>query len=251
MDPLSGCGQSPPFSPRDGCADAAASWSAKGYASVFPGAPARPFLMGKAPQRPAFPRDTPKIRRANSEALLPRRGKQRRSRTPAASPCPCGARQRRPTHAFAGGRPLLVGLPPSAPAATPSEPQRSAPAPARGAGACLHGPKALEAGTAGGAWGLGGLGGAPRHESPPGFSHYMPVPPSRGPRPAKQSAHRGRTAPSAVYYPHRPQKQPARVGTRTVKECRNRFPLTSEQPSPADGTGCRGRGSRGSRRSAL
>ena len=35
------------------------------------------------------PRQT-KIRRANSEALLPRRGKQRRSRTPAAYPCPPG-----------------------------------------------------------------------------------------------------------------------------------------------------------------
>ena len=50
----------------------------------------QPFLMGKAPQRPALPRDTPKIRRANSEALLPRRGKQRRSRTLAAYPCPAG-----------------------------------------------------------------------------------------------------------------------------------------------------------------
>ena len=34
--PLSGCGQSPPFSPRDGCVDSVASWSAKGYASVPP-----------------------------------------------------------------------------------------------------------------------------------------------------------------------------------------------------------------------
>ena len=50
----------------------------------------QPFLMGKALQRPAFPRDAPKIRRAISEALLPRRGKQRRIRTPAAYPCPAG-----------------------------------------------------------------------------------------------------------------------------------------------------------------
>ena len=50
----------------------------------------QPFLMGKAPQRPALPRDTPKIRRANSEALLPRRGKQRRSRTLAAPLAPAG-----------------------------------------------------------------------------------------------------------------------------------------------------------------
>ena len=54
------------------------------------GAPARPFLMGKPFLHPTLPRDTPKIRRANSEALLPRRGKQRRSRTPAAYPCPPG-----------------------------------------------------------------------------------------------------------------------------------------------------------------
>ena len=54
------------------------------------GAPARPFLMGKPFLHPTLPRDTSKIRRANSEALLPRRGKQRRSRTPAAYPCPPG-----------------------------------------------------------------------------------------------------------------------------------------------------------------
>ena len=44
-------------------------------------------------------------------------------------PCPCGARQRRPTHAFAGGRLLLPSLPPSAPAAAPTETKRSAHAP--------------------------------------------------------------------------------------------------------------------------
>ena len=45
------------------------------------------------------------------------------------APCPCGARQRRPTHAFAGDRPLRVGLPPSTPAAAPTETKRSAHAP--------------------------------------------------------------------------------------------------------------------------
>ena len=46
------------------------------------------------------------------------------------APCPCGARQRRPTHAFAGGRLLL-----------PLQPKRNAAPmpPARGAWARLHG----------------------------------------------------------------------------------------------------------------
>ena len=152
-------------------------------------------------------------------------------------PCPCGARQRRPTHAFAGGRLLLVSLPPSAPTAVPSETKRSAPAPCSWGGRASpwgrrHWKPALPAG----AWGLGRrclplrgkVRAAPRHESPPGFFYSIcPFPPLAAlssSRPAKQSAHRGRTAPSAVYYPRRPQKQPARVGTRTVKECRNRFP---------------------------
>ena len=45
---------------------------------------------GQSAPRSTLPLDTPKIRRANSEALLPRRGKQRRSLTPAAYPCPPG-----------------------------------------------------------------------------------------------------------------------------------------------------------------
>ena len=81
----------------------------------------QPFLMGKAPQRPARSRDTPKIRRANSEAPLPRRGKQRRFRTLAAYPCPRRARMRHSTRRL---------LPP------PPQPNRTAahPPPAHGAG---------------------------------------------------------------------------------------------------------------------
>ena len=87
--PLSGCGQSPPFSPRDGCVDAAASWSAGRHASVFPARlPTVPD--GQSAPTPCSPPRQTKIRRANSEALLPRRGKQRRIRTPAAYPCPAG-----------------------------------------------------------------------------------------------------------------------------------------------------------------
>ena len=87
--PLSGCGQSPPVSPRDGCVGAAASWSAGRYASSFRRA-CQTVPDGQSAPQTALSRDTPKIRRANSEALLPRRGKQRRSRTPAAYPCPAG-----------------------------------------------------------------------------------------------------------------------------------------------------------------
>ena len=118
------------------------------------GAPARPFLMGKPFLHPTLPRDTPKIRRANSEALLPRRGKQRRSRTPAAYPCPPGqgcvippnlpfrigglfpAQPRRrerqkkaQTSPFQKGRKSSSALAPS----TPSNSNRSAPRP-RGCG---------------------------------------------------------------------------------------------------------------------
>ena len=126
--PLSGCGQSPPFPPRDGCVDSVASWSAKGYASVPPARlPAVPD--GQSAPTPRSPPRHAQNQARHSEALLPRRGKQRRPRTLAAPPCPCGARQRRPTHAFAGGRLRLVSLPPSAPTVAPSETKRSAPPP--------------------------------------------------------------------------------------------------------------------------
>ena len=48
------------------------------------------FLMGKTPPQKTLSREPAKIRRANSEALLPRRGKQRRIRTPAAPLAPTG-----------------------------------------------------------------------------------------------------------------------------------------------------------------
>ena len=153
IDPLSGCGQSPPFSPRDGCVGAAASWSAGRYASSFWRA-CQTVLEGQTVSSSIFaPRQT-KIRRANSEALLPRRGKQRRSRTPAAYPCPAGqgcvippnlpfrigglfpAQPRRrerqkkaQTSPFQKGRKSSSALAPS----TPSNSNRSAPRP-RGCG---------------------------------------------------------------------------------------------------------------------
>ena len=182
-----------------------------------------PYLMGKAPRPSALSRDASKIRRANSEALLPRRGEQRRSRTLAASLAPAGqgsVAQRMPLQAAGSCSWACRRLFP-----LPPHPNRNAarPPPARGAGARLHGAE----GTGSRHCRRGLVGGAPRHESPPGFFYSIcPFPPLAAlssSRPAKQSAHRGRTAPSAVYYPRRPQKQPARVGTRTVKECRNRF----------------------------
>ncbi len=59
---------------------------------LFPVFPARlPAIPdGQTAPQTALSREPPKIRRANSEALLPRRGKQRRIRTPAAYPCPAG-----------------------------------------------------------------------------------------------------------------------------------------------------------------
>ena len=57
--PLSGCGQSPPFPPRDGFVDSAASWSAGRHASVPPARlPAVPDGQN-APQT-ALSRDKPK-----------------------------------------------------------------------------------------------------------------------------------------------------------------------------------------------
>ena len=121
MNPLSGCGQSPPFPPRDGCVDSVASWSAKGYASVLPARLSTVPDGQSAPTPLLAPAIHPKIRRANSEAPLPRRGKQRRFRTLAAYPCPRRARMRHSTRRL---------LPP------PPQPNRTAahPPPAHGAG---------------------------------------------------------------------------------------------------------------------
>ena len=112
-----------------------------------------PYLIGKAPRPSALSRDASKIRRANSEALLPRRGKQRRIRTPAAPPCPQGkaaspnaslCSRQAPAHGPAGVysdcRPIR------------NETQRARPL-LVGRARVSMGPKALEAGTAGG--GLG------------------------------------------------------------------------------------------------
>ena len=119
MDPLSGCGQSPPFSPRDDCVDSVASWSAKGYASVFPARlPTVPD--GQTAPQTALPRDNPKSGAPTLKRF-----------------CPAGANSVAPAHRQ---RPLpLRGKaapfnPPSTPSTAPTEPNRSTPAPARGAG---------------------------------------------------------------------------------------------------------------------
>ena len=99
----------------------------------------KPFLMGKAPRLSVLSRDTSKIRRANSEAPLPRRGKQRRIRTLAAPPCSKGQ------GSVAQRPPLQTAVPCSWACRRllplPLHPNRNAarPPPARGAGARLHG----------------------------------------------------------------------------------------------------------------
>ena len=135
MNPLSGCGQSPPCSPRDGCVDSAASWSAGWHASFLPARlPAVPD--GQTALQTTFSRDTPKIRRANSEALLPRRGKQRRPSTPAAPLAPAGQGSAIQRAVYAHHRPNRT------------EPQHTRPLLV--GRVCVNpAPKALAAGTAG------------------------------------------------------------------------------------------------------
>ena len=175
MNPLSGCGQGPPFSPRDGRGNRElqkgrnADFYLRGKAVAglahIPAPDVRrgpfpvprhaclPYLMGKAPRPSALSRDASKIRRANSEALLPRRGEQRRSRTLAASLAPAGQ------GGVAQRMPLQAAGPCSWACAVCSRchPIRNATQRARpllvGRARVSMGPKALEAGTAGG--GLG------------------------------------------------------------------------------------------------
>ena len=265
--------------------------------------------MGKAPRPSALSRDASKIRRANSAAFLPRRGKQRRIRTPAAPPCPQGkaaspnaslCSRQAPAHGPAGVysdyRPIR------------NETQRARPL-LVGRARVSMGPKALEAGTAdrgsGGpeawgpeawgpeawgpeawgpeawgpeawgpeawgpeAWGPEAWGpeaallapagqGArrPRHESPPGFFYPLCPFPLCGPLPppAPQNSPRTEDARRRQQYTTRTdRKNSPRARTHGLsKNAGIASPLTSEQPSPAGGTGCRGRGSRDNRRSAL
>ena len=182
-----------------------------------------PYLMGKAPRPSALSRDASKIRRANSEALLPHRGEQRRSRTLAASLAPAGqgsVAQRMPLQAagpcsWACRR--LLPLPP--------HPNRNAARP------------------------------PPRHESPPVFSTlYARSPLSRpSPPPAPQNSPHTEDARRRQQYTTRAGRKnsPRAWAHGLSKNAGIASPLTSEQPSPADGTGCRGRGNRDNRRSAL
>ena len=135
------------------------------YPSLANCAPPPPVLPARlpalperqtAPQHP-FPRKPAKIRRATQQRLCPT-GANSVASAPRSAPCPVGARQRRsmravpahhhssasaasarpalpftspprPPKTAAGGRPLLVGLPPSVPSTAPPETQRSAHAP--------------------------------------------------------------------------------------------------------------------------
>ena len=124
--PLGGCGQSPPFPPRDGCVDSAASWSAGRHASVPRARRKSPRDRQNVPKPCFLPRHT-MIRRATQQRLCPRRGKQRRIRTPAAPLAPPG--QGSVAQRAAGGRLLLVSLPPSAPAPAANGTHRSLSAP--------------------------------------------------------------------------------------------------------------------------
>ena len=139
MNPLSGCGQSPPFSLRDARGNGACGRGKKlDFADAkncktsrhLPRPPARLPAVPDGQSAPTFYslRDVSKIRRANSEALLPA-GQTASLPAHRQRPLARRARQRRPTYAFAGGRLLLVGLPPSTPAAAPTETKRSAHAP--------------------------------------------------------------------------------------------------------------------------
>ena len=90
-----------------------------------PGAPGKSPDGRNVPKPRFFPRHA-MIRRANSEAPLP--AGQTASNAPTGSaPCPPG--QGSVAQRAAGGRPLLVGLPPSARTTTSLGPKRSAPAP--------------------------------------------------------------------------------------------------------------------------
>ena len=127
IDPLGGCGQSPPVSPRDGGRNAAASWSV-GRCVLPPRRAVRPFLKGKPLRKQLSPATNQNQARQLCSAFAPQ-GQTASPPHTGSAPCPRGTRQCRPTHAFADGRPLLVGLPPSTSATAPTETKRSAPAP--------------------------------------------------------------------------------------------------------------------------
>ena len=91
-----------------------------------PGAPAKPFLKGRPFIHPTFPRDKPKSGAPTLKRFCPQ-GKQRRIRTPAAPLAPPG--QGSVAQRAAGGRLLLVSLPPSAPAPAANGTNRSLSAP--------------------------------------------------------------------------------------------------------------------------
>ena len=160
-----------------------------------PGRAARPPFKGKPPRKQLSPAINPRSGAPYSAAPLPRRGKQRRIRTPAAPLAPPG--QGSVAQRAAGDRLLLMSLLPSAPTPAPSETPRSLPAP--------------------GAWG--------RQASPPRRRHCPPAPPAHLPK-----NHRRRQAPArepvAVCSHTRPKRnapQPA---------CPRRMGQTGVTPAP-------------------
>ena len=102
-----------------------------GHRAPFPGAPGK-FPDGQNALSPRFLPRYAMIRRATLQRLCTQ-GKQRRPTHTGSAPCPQG--KAASPNGAAGGKPLLVGLPPSARTAAPFGPKRSAPAPSHGADA--------------------------------------------------------------------------------------------------------------------
>ena len=112
------------------------------------GAPDKQPLTGKPLRKQFSPATNQNQARQLCSAFAPQ-GQTASPPHTGSAPCPRGTRQRRPTHAFADGRPLLVGLPPSTSATAPTETKRSAPAPCSWGGrASSLRPKTQAGGTA-------------------------------------------------------------------------------------------------------
>ena len=94
-----------------------------------PRPPARPspVLQGQAAPQTTFSREPTKIRRAALSSAFAPTGQTASNTHTRSAPCPQGkaASPKRP----AGGKPLLVGLPPSIPSPVPNEVKRRTPTP--------------------------------------------------------------------------------------------------------------------------
>ena len=160
------------------------------------GAPARPFLKGRPFLHPTFPPRQTKIRRANSEALLPA-GQTASNTHTGSAPCPCRARQRHSTRR----RRQAPAIEPAA-VCTRARRKRNAPQPVCpllvGQAGVYFEPTALEAGTAGPA------GSARTRSRDPSLENPFLGNGSRFPqRRRRQAPARGL---AAVYPRHRPKR---------------------------------------------